>query len=60
MEIQSVIVEGGQMLLQSFIDAKLWDEARDHYGEHPVVVSAEDGSLFNYEDVDLLILSTQA
>jgi len=27
-EIQSVIVEGGQMMLQSFIDENLWDEAR--------------------------------
>lgn len=26
--IQSVIVEGGSKLLQSFIDAKIWDEAR--------------------------------
>ncbi|MEI6123328.1 MAG: bifunctional diaminohydroxyphosphoribosylaminopyrimidine deaminase/5-amino-6-(5-phosphoribosylamino)uracil reductase RibD [Bacteroidota bacterium] len=26
--IQSLIVEGGRMLLQSFIDANLWDEAR--------------------------------
>jgi len=26
--IQSLIVEGGRMLLQSFIDAHLWDEAR--------------------------------
>jgi diaminohydroxyphosphoribosylaminopyrimidine deaminase/5-amino-6-(5-phosphoribosylamino)uracil reductase len=28
MKIQSVIVEGGAMLLQSFIDEGLWDEAR--------------------------------
>jgi diaminohydroxyphosphoribosylaminopyrimidine deaminase / 5-amino-6-(5-phosphoribosylamino)uracil reductase len=27
-EIQSIMVEGGKKLLQSFIDAKLWDEAR--------------------------------
>lgn len=27
-EIQSIIVEGGQKLLKSFIDADLWDEAR--------------------------------
>jgi len=27
MDIQSVLIEGGQQLLQSFIDAKLWDEA---------------------------------
>ncbi|MFL5739365.1 MAG: bifunctional diaminohydroxyphosphoribosylaminopyrimidine deaminase/5-amino-6-(5-phosphoribosylamino)uracil reductase RibD [Flavisolibacter sp.] len=28
MNIQSVLVEGGNRLLQSFIDEKLWDEAR--------------------------------
>ncbi len=28
MEIQSVIIEGGKMLLDSFISAELWDEAR--------------------------------
>ncbi len=28
MQVQSVIVEGGSRLLQSFIDAGLWDEAR--------------------------------
>ena len=28
MNIQSVIVEGGAKLLQSFIDEGLWDEAR--------------------------------
>ncbi|MEJ0106001.1 MAG: bifunctional diaminohydroxyphosphoribosylaminopyrimidine deaminase/5-amino-6-(5-phosphoribosylamino)uracil reductase RibD [Bacteroidota bacterium] len=28
LRIQSVIVEGGAMLLQSFIDEQLWDEAR--------------------------------
>lgn len=27
-QIQSVLVEGGRMMLQSFIDAGLWDEAR--------------------------------
>ncbi len=33
MEIQSVIIEGGQMLLQSFIDIGLWDEARVLVGD---------------------------
>jgi diaminohydroxyphosphoribosylaminopyrimidine deaminase/5-amino-6-(5-phosphoribosylamino)uracil reductase len=28
MNIQSVLVEGGTSLLQSFIDANCWDEAR--------------------------------
>ena len=27
-DIQSVIIEGGRITLQSFIDAKLWDEAK--------------------------------
>ena len=32
LEIQSVIVEGGRMLLQEFIDLNLWDEARVFVG----------------------------
>lgn len=32
-KIQSIIVEGGAQTLQSFIDAKLWDEARVFTGE---------------------------
>ncbi len=32
-EIQSVIIEGGSQILQSFIDADLWDEARIFKGE---------------------------
>jgi len=31
--IQSVIVEGGQATLQSFIDANLWDEAHQYIGD---------------------------
>lgn len=31
--IQSVIVEGGQRILQAFIDAQLWDEARVFTGQ---------------------------
>ncbi len=31
---QSVIVEGGRQLLQSFIDKQLWDEARIFTGSH--------------------------
>jgi len=33
MEIQSVIIEGGKILLQSFIDANIWDEARVLVGD---------------------------
>lgn len=31
-EIQSVVIEGGQHLIQSFIDQNLWDEAHVYYG----------------------------
>ncbi len=31
--IQSVLIEGGAMLLQTFIDKGLWDEARVFYGK---------------------------
>lgn len=34
--IQSLIVEGGGMLLNSFIDSDLWDEARIFTSAHPV------------------------
>ncbi|MBK7289904.1 MAG: dihydrofolate reductase family protein [Chitinophagaceae bacterium] len=37
LNIQSVIVEGGAKLLQSFIDADLWDEARVISNEELVV-----------------------
>jgi diaminohydroxyphosphoribosylaminopyrimidine deaminase/5-amino-6-(5-phosphoribosylamino)uracil reductase len=33
MLIQSVMIEGGHMLLQSFIDEGLWDEARVLIGD---------------------------
>ncbi len=32
LNIQSIIIEGGAMLLNSFIKAKMWDEARIFYG----------------------------
>jgi diaminohydroxyphosphoribosylaminopyrimidine deaminase/5-amino-6-(5-phosphoribosylamino)uracil reductase len=32
-ELQSVIIEGGKTILQSFIDADLWDEARCFIGD---------------------------
>jgi diaminohydroxyphosphoribosylaminopyrimidine deaminase/5-amino-6-(5-phosphoribosylamino)uracil reductase len=34
--IQSVIIEGGRKTLQSFIDAKLWDESRIFIGKDPL------------------------
>jgi diaminohydroxyphosphoribosylaminopyrimidine deaminase/5-amino-6-(5-phosphoribosylamino)uracil reductase len=36
MNIQSVIIEGGQRTLQTFIDAQLWDEARVFIGDKPL------------------------
>ncbi len=33
-EIQSVVIEGGQHLLQSFIDQGLWDEAHVYFGNN--------------------------
>lgn len=41
-KLQSVLVEGGAKLLQSFIDAGLWDEARVIYNEQLVVGSGLD------------------
>jgi diaminohydroxyphosphoribosylaminopyrimidine deaminase/5-amino-6-(5-phosphoribosylamino)uracil reductase len=36
MNIQSVIIEGGQRTLQTFIEAQLWDEARIFIGDKPL------------------------
>jgi diaminohydroxyphosphoribosylaminopyrimidine deaminase/5-amino-6-(5-phosphoribosylamino)uracil reductase len=47
--IQSIIVEGGAKLLQSFIDEKMWDEARVITNK---ILRVEDGlnapELFNF------------
>ncbi len=40
-QIQSVIVEGGLQTLQSFIDAKAWDEARIFIGENEFMHGVE-------------------
>ena len=37
LNIQSVLVEGGAYLLQSFIDENLWDEARTLTAEHLII-----------------------
>lgn len=37
LNIQSVLIEGGAMLLQSFIDAGLWDEARVIINEQLII-----------------------
>ena len=37
LKIQSVIIEGGAQLLQSFIDAGLWDEGREICNEKLII-----------------------
>src|ERR1035437_4711778 len=39
LQIQSVLVEGGAILLQSFIDAGLWDEARIIRNEELIIIN---------------------
>ena len=57
-QIQSVMVEGGAKLLQSFIDAGLWDEARVICNEQLTIgngLSApvlKDDILLNEETID--------
>ena len=46
--IQSVFVEGGSKLLQSFIDQNLWDEARVFYGEEDFVEGVKAPELRNF------------
>ncbi|MFH2096217.1 MAG: bifunctional diaminohydroxyphosphoribosylaminopyrimidine deaminase/5-amino-6-(5-phosphoribosylamino)uracil reductase RibD [Bacteroidota bacterium] len=51
--IQSVIIEGGPVLQQSFINAGLWDEARVFTGrmlfEHGIPAPAINGKLYSEE-----------
>lgn len=42
LKIQSVLVEGGARLLQSFIDEGMWDEARIIYNEELIIDSGLD------------------
>ncbi len=42
LQLQSVIVEGGAQLLQSFIDYCLWDEARIITNEELVITNGLD------------------
>jgi diaminohydroxyphosphoribosylaminopyrimidine deaminase/5-amino-6-(5-phosphoribosylamino)uracil reductase len=64
LEIQSVIVEGGAQLLQSFIDAGLWDEARVFKGKTMLESGTKapiiDGTLIKIEDIDGDKLTTLA
>jgi diaminohydroxyphosphoribosylaminopyrimidine deaminase/5-amino-6-(5-phosphoribosylamino)uracil reductase len=50
LEIQSIIVEGGAKLLQSFIDENLWDEAR--------VITNQQLTIGNGKDAPVLLKNT--
>ncbi len=64
--LQSIIIEGGQQVLQSFINAHLWDEARvfvgnrwfkngikaPHLGSIPILSKPVGNSLLNYYKID--------
>ena len=53
MQVQSVIVEGGSNLLQSFIDEGLWDEARVITNTSMIVNKGLDApQLRNAEEAD--------
>ena len=51
MQVQSVIVEGGSTLLQSFIDAGLWDEARVITNEQLVISNGIDAPILKNEGI---------
>jgi diaminohydroxyphosphoribosylaminopyrimidine deaminase/5-amino-6-(5-phosphoribosylamino)uracil reductase len=50
-KIQSVIIEGGAKLLQSFIDKNLWDEARIFTGNKWLGEGIKSPALKNFEVV---------
>ncbi|MFW5793212.1 MAG: bifunctional diaminohydroxyphosphoribosylaminopyrimidine deaminase/5-amino-6-(5-phosphoribosylamino)uracil reductase RibD [Bacteroidota bacterium] len=52
-QIQSLIIEGGQILLQSFIDKGLWDEARvfhgnQYFGKGKKAPEIHSNTIYNY------------
>jgi diaminohydroxyphosphoribosylaminopyrimidine deaminase/5-amino-6-(5-phosphoribosylamino)uracil reductase len=51
MNIQSVLVEGGALLLQSFIDAEVWDEARVITNEQLIVGSGLNAPVLKSHDM---------
>ncbi|MBN2213891.1 MAG: bifunctional diaminohydroxyphosphoribosylaminopyrimidine deaminase/5-amino-6-(5-phosphoribosylamino)uracil reductase RibD [Bacteroidales bacterium] len=60
--IQSVIIEGGKMLIESFISANLWDEARIfignkkfHQGIHAPIINNKRDSVIMIENDQLII-----
>ena len=60
--LQSVIIEGGQQTLQSFIDAELWDEARVFTGniqlKEGISAPKFQGKLISEENIEDNILKT--
>ena len=52
MKIQSVIVEGGARLLQSFIDEEMWDEARIIKNEKLMINNGLSAPIFIDRDTD--------
>ncbi len=50
--LQSVFVEGGAILLQSFIDAGLWDEARVITNEKLTITGGLSAPLLNYTHIE--------
>jgi diaminohydroxyphosphoribosylaminopyrimidine deaminase/5-amino-6-(5-phosphoribosylamino)uracil reductase len=52
MKIQSVIVEGGARLLQSFIDEEMWDEARIIKNEKLIINNGLSAPIFIDRNVD--------
>jgi diaminohydroxyphosphoribosylaminopyrimidine deaminase / 5-amino-6-(5-phosphoribosylamino)uracil reductase len=52
MKIQSVIVEGGARLLQSFIDEEMWDEARIIKNEELIINNGLNAPAFKDRNAD--------
>jgi diaminohydroxyphosphoribosylaminopyrimidine deaminase / 5-amino-6-(5-phosphoribosylamino)uracil reductase len=53
LKIQSVIVEGGARMLQSFIDEQLWDEARIITNKELIIEKGLDApKLFSFSKID--------
>ena len=58
--IQSLIIEGGTQTLQSFIDKKLWDEARIFYTDTELSKGVSspniEGEISSSKEVDVDLL----
>lgn len=56
--IQSVIIEGGQKTLQTFIDQNVWDEARVFYSKINLYNGTEAPKLSNFEAIKTINITT--